>query len=250
MAGKGYKGKTCAYCGIDGISSTADHVIARAFFLLEDRAHLPQVPACSDCNSKKSALEVYVSAILPIASRHEDADKFQRDFVRKRIENNAKLQRDLRLDDPPQMVNIGGLIRPMHPIRIDAVKITGLMHMILQGLFYFHFGRPLSGDYYPDVLMLHNDAQAAFVASMSPYLDGGENREVNLGRGSFAYRYVRSPAYPDVTLWNFFWHNGVPLHGSDGIGANHWWGVTRPRTETVAREKIKQARGSSSEQFE
>jgi 5-methylcytosine-specific restriction endonuclease McrA len=54
MARKKYVGKPCAYCGKDGISETRDHVVAKEFFLEEDRANLPLVPACGICNGEKS----------------------------------------------------------------------------------------------------------------------------------------------------------------------------------------------------
>jgi hypothetical protein len=46
MASKRYVGKTCPYCRVPGSSTTRDHVVAREFFLIEDRNNLPIVPAC------------------------------------------------------------------------------------------------------------------------------------------------------------------------------------------------------------
>ena len=45
MASQKYRGKTCAYCRVPEISVEGDHVVARQFFLVQDRDNLPQVPA-------------------------------------------------------------------------------------------------------------------------------------------------------------------------------------------------------------
>jgi hypothetical protein len=44
------------------------HVIAREFVLERFRDNLPAVPACSCCDTKKSALETYAMAVLPFGS--------------------------------------------------------------------------------------------------------------------------------------------------------------------------------------
>jgi hypothetical protein len=49
---KKFKDKTCPYCGGAGISTTGDHIFARAFFLNARRANLPQVAACDACNDE------------------------------------------------------------------------------------------------------------------------------------------------------------------------------------------------------
>src|SRR3546814_13523430 len=66
--GKRFKGKPCAYC--DGTGDTADHVFARNFFPIEDRAHLPQVSACEPCNRDKSQLEHYLLSVLSFGGNH------------------------------------------------------------------------------------------------------------------------------------------------------------------------------------
>jgi hypothetical protein len=53
---KKFKGKPCVYC-TDGTAISADHVIARQFFLERHRANIPKAPACVKCNGEKSALE-------------------------------------------------------------------------------------------------------------------------------------------------------------------------------------------------
>jgi hypothetical protein len=60
---KEFKGELCVYCG-ESLATTNDHVISREFFLVKNRANLPQVPACGRCNNEKSALEHYLTVVL------------------------------------------------------------------------------------------------------------------------------------------------------------------------------------------
>ncbi|QUN41481.1 hypothetical protein KEH56_18815 (plasmid) [Burkholderia cenocepacia] len=64
MGSKRFRNKTCVYCGLEQGANTADHVIAREFFLLAGRDNLPKVPACQECNTAKSRLEHYVLSVL------------------------------------------------------------------------------------------------------------------------------------------------------------------------------------------
>lgn len=239
-ASKRYKGKACPYCGIDGISATADHVIAREFFFEEDRANLPKVPACEACNNRKSKLETYVTAVLMIGSRHVEADRYRQQMVRPRIEANKKLQKELKLDDPPQWVNIGGVLQSMHAVHVDAAMINELTQLIVRGLYMHHFQTALSPDFYPDATMFHPDHEVAMWARVSDYFPSEAERVAgNLGRGGFIYAGARSPANPNFSVWQLTWHGGIALHGEDGIGTDHWWAVTRPTEQAAEAARLR-----------
>lgn len=63
-----FAGEVCVYCA-KAAADTSDHVIARKFFLVERRADLPQVPACTRCNGRKAELESYLMMILPFGAK-------------------------------------------------------------------------------------------------------------------------------------------------------------------------------------
>lgn len=92
---KKYKGKVCVYCALDGASSGADHVLAREFFLPERRANLPKVPACGECNDRKSELEHYLTAVLPFGGNHPDSTALLSAGVPKRLAKNPKLHQTM-----------------------------------------------------------------------------------------------------------------------------------------------------------
>lgn len=92
---KRFKGKTCVYCTGEGISQTADHVIAREFLPVAHRGDLPKVPACEPCNHAKSRLEHYLLAVLPFGSRHPTASSMLDSEVPRRLARNPSLHRNL-----------------------------------------------------------------------------------------------------------------------------------------------------------
>src|SRR5260370_34788662 len=87
-------GETCVQCGA-APAATMDHIFAREFFPVERRANLPKVPACSSCNSTKSRLEHYLTAVLPFGGLHQDALVTLERMVPPRLEKNVKLKNDL-----------------------------------------------------------------------------------------------------------------------------------------------------------
>jgi hypothetical protein len=237
MASKRYRGKDCAYCGKRLASTEGDHVIAREFFFEQDRANLPQVPACKACNNQKSALEHYVSAALMAGSNHPHGDRYRREKVSPRLARNRKLQADIGMHNPPVWMNVRGIVQPMHVLKLDAEKINALMSLIVRGLYFFHYGRPLDKTFCADVSMFAPDHEPALWASVVDYFPSGSvTANADLGHGSFIYEGARSPAHPDLTVWRMTWHGGVRLHGANSPpqGISIFWGFTRPTPEAVA----------------
>lgn len=238
MAGKRYKGKACAYCRRPGVSTTNDHVIARAFFLEGNRDALPQVPACVNCNNKKSLLENYVAAALMIGSNHPEAQRYRRERVRPRLLKNAKLREELQLYAPFEWVRVDGVLQRMKPVRIDAGRITELVRLIVLGLYHRHFGGPLASEFLVDANMYSPEHEAALMADFAPFFPAGTiHYTVDLGRGGFVYTATQSPYNAGLTLWQLMWHGGIPLYGQGGEGTNRWWAITRPTSAAVAAEQ-------------
>lgn len=240
MSSKRHKGRDCAYCGESKAATTSDHVIAREFFFEEDRTDLPQVPACARCNNTKSTLEHYATAALMAGSKHIHGDRYRREKVASRLSKNRKLQRDMGIDDPPILMNIRGIIQPMHVLKIESDKINKLMAMIVKGLYCFHFEETLNTQFYVDVSMFPPDYEPVLWANLSGYFPPDSAKvEANLGRSSFVYEGTRSPANQAFTLWRMAWHGGIRLHGANSPpeGVCVFWGVTRPTPETGAAHK-------------
>ena len=137
---KQYKGKTCVYCARPETSSTGDHVVARSFFSKDERDNLPQVPTCDPCNGAKSALETYLTALLPQGARHQDDVSEYWVHSRRRIEKNQRLQRELsagtsissRIDETGKPVTETTL-------PFDSDKLLDLSRLIAKGLLFHHW---------------------------------------------------------------------------------------------------------------
>ena len=125
--GKKYKGKLCAYCGVRE-STGPDHVLGRGFCTEEHRGNLPQVPACDQCNARKSQLEHYLMTVLPFGGRHRDSRITLQTLVPKRLEKNAKLHRELEI----------GYIGDKLPLRENTIE--PLFQFIAKGLVWHHWG--------------------------------------------------------------------------------------------------------------
>lgn len=85
-----YKNKRCVYCS-KAKAETADHVVAREFFMPSLRANIPKVPSCTSCNNNKSVLEHYLTALLPFGGRHRAAHENLVSMVPRRLMRNKKL---------------------------------------------------------------------------------------------------------------------------------------------------------------
>lgn len=239
-ASKRYKGKDCAYCGKPGSSSTNDHVVAQSFFLDDERAtglDLPQVPACSSCNNEKSRLENYVVSAVLIGSRHPESQRYRSEKIVPRLIRNRKLQAELNIASPPSWINVNGVLQQLHVVKIDSDKITRLLEMIVRGLYRYHYGKPLPSEMIPDARMIRPEDEPAMWAGISEYFPPEIPRIVrDLGRGSFTYTCVQSPAHDGFTAWVLGLHGNIRLHGPDG-SADHWWCITRPKAEALAAVK-------------
>jgi len=192
---KKYKDKLCVYCGLRP-STGGDHVFAREFFLVAHRDSLPQVPCCDQCNGEKSALEHYLTTVLPFGGRHASAATNLQMMVPKRLERNARL--------------LGRLREGYDGTRIPLEKgqVEKLFVFITKGLLWYHW----------QVILGAGDCVAATVfrsegvASLDHILSRltPRNRvDVNLGDGTFVYEGRQTIDSPGSSLWRFAIYGGL-----------------------------------------
>lgn len=119
------KGKTCVYCGGEGISDSRDHVLDRVFVFDRHLANLPVVPSCRACNSVKSALESELTVVLPFGARRSLVRGNLATMVPRRLRINERLRRqsDETLEprwaqSPTGSYQMGGMFH------IDAEKLN------------------------------------------------------------------------------------------------------------------------------
>ena len=234
MGSKKYKGKSCTYCVVPKSSTEGDHVVAREFFPLDRRDNLPQVPACPECNNKKSFLETYLTAVLPFGNTGARARDFLEQKVAPRIANNKRLARELGAGLQKEYVSYDGghtwLV--VMTLKFDSSKVIELFKFIAKGLAFQHWGVFL-----PDAeVVVYGDFLHSFGASAmeSMLRSSATNRtgEVTLGDGVFKYEGVQDPKHAALTIWRMTLY-GVVMDGGEKSPASR---VTAGYVMTAPRD--------------
>jgi hypothetical protein len=207
--GKGFKGKTCIYCA-RAVAATMDHVFAREFFIVDRRADLPKVPACQACNSAKSGLEHYLTAVLPFGGRHADGAAHLSGMVPGRLARNQKLAR--RISAKLSSVVVPDRDTPAMTVPIDPEKIAELFALIAKGLLW----HPWQVVLHPDMFGVRAEVlSAAGVNFYDGALEMNCRTRVceNLGNGTFSYEGAQSAETPELSVWRFSVFGGLILSG-------------------------------------
>jgi hypothetical protein len=197
---KALGGNLCAYCG-ERPATTEDHVIGRNFFPVHLRSNLPKVPACSDCNGRKSNYERYAMAVFPFGSEHHAAQDILRTKVKLRLEKDQRLLRQLQQSQKDvTVVNPDGSTDTTIAIRLDDEQTLNLFGMIIRGLLWHHCRSPLPSSYVVRLFSLTDQGLGLFkklVLSLSPdqFQDG------SLANGAFWYQFTRNPDDSFFTAW-------------------------------------------------
>ncbi len=214
---KGYKGKTCVYCGELETSQTADHVFSRELFPKNGRANLPKVPACEPCNQEKSALEHYLTAVLPFASQHPEASKLLEERVPDRLAKNVKLHREIAAGRGNVMLREHGTLSPRMTIPFEGKKLSALFRMVLRGLVAHHWNVFVPQDYHvgAGILTPTGDQFMRQLFMKRP----NQHVAANLSNGLMLYEGVQGIDNPALTIWRFQIYGGTQF-GGDPRAAN------------------------------
>lgn len=231
MSSKRYKNKACPYCGQQGVSSTADHVLCRKFFAVEDRANLPIVPACEPCNNAKSELELYACTVMPFAATHPAASEVLTNDVVGRLMNNQKLRRILSASFEYKYFysaehgwQIGAALD------YDNEKITNLFTYIVKGLAFHYWGLVFDDEHTVGAAHFAQGGEQIFERMLQS--QGVADRQTgNWGNGVFKFEGVRAAGHPTFTVWRMNLLGAEVSGGQRAKGARltNVYGFTVPR---------------------
>ncbi|HWW25393.1 MAG TPA: HNH endonuclease [Caulobacter sp.] len=228
---KQFKGRSCVYCGGEGISSTGDHVFARQFFPVGRRANLPKVAACAPCNSAKSQIEHYLTAVLPFGGRHPDSSQMLTHEVPGRLARNQKLHRSLIAGRTQVTAREHGEVVDSLAVPFDAEKLSALFAYIARGLTAFHWEVLIPPTHRVESLML-NPAYEAVLRDL--FLAPARQRvAADVGHGAFQYQGAQAVDDPALTIWRFQAFGGLVVAGDPRLpepGAHTTWVLTTPLT--------------------
>lgn len=209
---KKFKGKTCVYCG--AVSTEPDHVFAREFFLMADRDALPKVPACRDCNRRKSYLEHYVVSVAPFGARHASAKENLETLVPKRLARNAPLHRSLAAHQNRFWADAEcGLVVPHMTLPVDHECLSELFVFVAKGLLWHHWQVRLSETDSVSVTMLTATGERFFNERFFN-VPVGKRVSQDLGKGTIRYDGVQAVDLPQVSVWRVRMFGGVQLADS------------------------------------
>lgn len=220
MAGsKKYRGKQCAYCGVAGISRDAEHVIARSFFLDDDKVDLPIVPSCRKCNADKEKLEDYILMAFSLGSRHVDAQRFTETHFHRRAKKRQKLLDSImQTARPVYERQANGLALPTYALTIDTPRVLRFFELVARGLYFHHRGVAMPADMRCDTF-LFKDEDAARITEQTRQAFGwnAEGLNENIGRGNIRYAALISNEVEGLSFWIMSMMGGI-VFGSDNIG--------------------------------
>lgn len=211
---KKYKGKTCVYCA-ENESTTADHVVAREFFLAKRRSGLPKVPACDRCNHEKATLEHYLTTILPFGAKHADAVVNLVTMVPKRLKRNAKLHAKLSVgaaQSPLVVQSPNGTSQQPTSLPFNHAPLERLFALIAKGLAWYHW-RVLLGGGYSAIAGVFSDRGAEFIDSALFRQKARDRVAISLGGDTFVYEGLQATDDSRLTVWRFSIYGGVSFGG-------------------------------------
>lgn len=232
MASKKYKGKVCAYCAT-AMSETSDHVICRNFFRPQSRRDLPKAPACGRCNSKKAALEHYLTALLPFGSGHSGALLGQIESVRRRLLKNDQLRKELAggaIREPIQLGN--GQEREMMALPFEGEKYVEYLGLVVRGLVWHEWKHVIPSDYLVQVVGMTPRKFEQFEKHILS-LGARERCARSYADGAFTYVGTSAPGDRAFSTWRIELYGGVGLASSDVSGRKHrmiFAAITGPKT--------------------
>lgn len=235
-----HKGKTCAYCGLLGVSETGDHIVARALVAEALRSEIPIVPACSGCNGKKADLEHYAASILPFGGRHQGASESLAGVAR-RLAKNRRLHRELRAGQVRIWSQEKGLMMPCLSIPIEGEKIEKLVGYIVRGLLFHHWDVALGNDYSVEVYSLTGHGEQTFDQYLG--MNAAQRVAGNIGQGVAIYRGVQAVDNPKISMWEVSLFGGFKTVGDDRWTSSTKFGAMTGPLEVVERAERLVANG-------
>jgi hypothetical protein len=231
---KAFKGKTCAYCGKEGSSETADHVFAREFLPVEKRGNQPKVSACFACNTEKSRLEHYLAAVLPFGARHADGLGILQNAVPHRLAKNQRLYRELAFGQTQAVIPQNGAYVLATGLPFESEKLSSLVVLIAKGLTRHHWDCTIPADHNIRGGMVSPEAVPFFAELLAM---NGNRITGNIGDGALVYEGLQSLEHLGLTIWRLSIYGGVMMSGDERVPevmvSDLWVTSTTPRLPTL-----------------
>ncbi|WP_440995544.1 HNH endonuclease [Arhodomonas sp. SL1] len=202
----------CAICA-EHEATTRDHVPPKSIFPRPRPGNLITVPACAECNNGASDLDdlfkVYLS--MQAAANSEIAARLFREKTVRTLKRNQRLLNKLQEESAQiEVTTEEGRIETRTGYLWDSVAHDAVIERTIRGLYWHHWGAPLTRDATLSVQWLQTIPDQV-LEKISLF------NEVALGDDQVVYKYIISTDDPRFSLWFF-----------DFYGAHWASGYTQP----------------------
>ena len=208
MGSKKFKNKTCVYCR-ENTSETADHVFPREFFQIHERQNLPKVPACKNCNNKKSALEHYLTATLTFGATHRNSIDALSIDTAKRLSRNNKLFQEHRSNLSKHTYFDGTLVTTTSTLKLEPEYLTEFVAYVALGLLWHHWKIILPKGFSYQAFMPSTKG-AEFVTNLFN-LNSNMYIHESLGDETMRYKGIASEVDVGLSVWAIQLLGGMTL---------------------------------------
>ena len=182
------------------------------------RGNLPKVPACTDCNNRKSKYERYAMAVFPFGAMDDAGKEMLETKVKDRLRKDQRLWRQLRDGrGGTVVVNPDGTADTTFRIPFDDEQASNLFGMIIRGLVWHHCRSPIPSSYVVRLFYLTEFRLSLFkqqIISRSPE----QFQEISLADGAFYYQFTQSADDPFFTAWVLDVYNSLNMCSISGDG--------------------------------
>ncbi len=202
----------CVYCGIT-LGTTTDHVIPSCLFIPPLPVPYPKVPACAECNNKKSKNDSYLRDMLVLdlyCSEHPVAKELMKGKVIRSVEKNlSEIGRAVktRLSRSPLYTGAGLYLGDYPSIPIEGERVNELIRTMIRGLYYDQLGKRLPDDYVFDI----RRQDQIYVNEVYEIMNTlGANGPLTLG-SVFGCQYLFDAKDHGISSWYLWFYGGFFL---------------------------------------
>jgi hypothetical protein len=185
MGSKKFRNKPCIYCG--GMSSSAEHILPRAFFFDEERPYLPKEPACKGCNGAKSELDAYASVMFPLCGNTTSERTNRRiDMLASRLDKAPRKTLEAVFGARPALIKRNGILQVGRKVDFQIERVRELISYIARGLAFHHWGLLYPFPEFMDIFYTLPGAMPLGIGVIGTS-DNGSKVARNFGEGTVFY---------------------------------------------------------------
>lgn len=203
----------CAFCGVVG-ECTDDHVPPKALFREPRPNNLITVPACRDCNNRRSIDDDYFRNQL--VKRHDvAANPSAQDGFEAHLRGMARPQQRRALNSmlqsifPVELVTKSGLFAGIgYAYEVDQERMNDYVARITQGLFFHENKRRLPDGYRTKAcLAAHIEPDGVWLKALGKLRNAAWKK---IG-DAFQYAVISIEGDPNLTVWLHVYYEAVPF---------------------------------------